>query len=43
MDFADATLVVVADASLTRRVSALDRRGLRTYRRRDGKSFDLLP
>lgn len=43
MDYADATLVVVADASLTRRVFTLDRRGFRAYRRRDGKTFDLLP
>ncbi|MGE0556267.1 MAG: type II toxin-antitoxin system VapC family toxin [Gemmatimonadales bacterium] len=43
MDYADATLVVVADASLTRRVFTLDRRGFRAYRRRDGARFELLP
>jgi len=43
MDYADATLVVAADAVMLRRVFTLDRRGFRTYRRRDGKSFELLP
>lgn len=32
MDFADATLVVVAEATGTRRVFTLDRRGFGTYR-----------
>ena len=43
MDYADATLVVVADAMLLRRVFTLDRRGFRTYRRRDGKAFEIVP
>ncbi|MBM4187692.1 MAG: PIN domain-containing protein [Gemmatimonadetes bacterium] len=43
MDYADATLVVVADAALLRLVFTLDRRGFRSYRRRDGKTFELIP
>ncbi len=43
MDYADATLVVVADAVMLRRAFTLDRRGFRTYRRRDGKGFELVP
>jgi hypothetical protein len=43
MDYADATLVVVADAIMARQVFTLDRRGFRTYRRRDGRAFELMP
>ena len=43
MDYADATLVVVADATMSRQVFTLDRRGFRAYRRHDGKPFHLLP
>lgn len=43
MDYADATLVVVADAVMLRQVFTLDRRGFRSYRRRDGKTFELFP
>jgi predicted nucleic acid-binding protein len=43
MDYADATLVVVAEAMMLRRVFSLDRGGFRTYKRSDGKSFDVVP
>ena len=43
MDYADATLVVVAEALRLRRVFTLDRRGFRTYKRSDGKTFDVVP
>jgi predicted nucleic acid-binding protein len=43
MDYADATLVVVADAVMILQVFTLDRRGFRAYRRRDGRAFELLP
>lgn len=43
MDYADATLVVTADALKVRRVFTLDRRGFSTYRRHDGARFTLAP
>lgn len=43
MDYADATLVVLAEALKIRRVFTLDRRGFRTYKRSDGKGFELSP
>lgn len=43
MDYADATLVVVADALRVRDVFTLDRKGFRTYRRGDGSAFSVLP
>ena len=43
MDYADATLVVVADALRLDTVLTTDRRGFRAYRRSNGATFVLLP
>lgn len=43
MDYADASLVVVADALGIHKTFTLDRRGFRTYRRGDGSAFEILP
>lgn len=43
MDYADATLVVVADALRIDTVFTMDRRGFRTYRRAAGTGFEILP
>lgn len=43
MDYADATLVVVAEALGLRAVVTLDRKGFRTYRRGVRSTFDVLP
>lgn len=43
MDFADATLVLVADALGVVDVLTLDRRGFSTYRTAKGKAFRLVP
>lgn len=43
MDYADATLVVLADEFSIGRVFTLDRRGFETYRWRSTKRFGLLP
>ena len=43
MDYADATLVVVADAIGASTVFSLDRRGFMTYRRSTGSTFTVLP
>ena len=42
MDFADATLVMLADELDTTEILTLDRRGFSTYRTRRGKSFKLV-
>jgi predicted nucleic acid-binding protein len=42
MDFADATLVLLADQLTTYEIATLDRRGFSTYRTPRGKSFRLL-
>ena len=42
MDFADATLVVLADELETDRVLTLDQRGFRTYRHGRGRGFRLV-
>ena len=42
MDFADATLVLLAEALALREVLTLDRRGFSTYRTRPGKSLTLV-
>jgi predicted nucleic acid-binding protein len=42
MDFADATLVLLARALATKDVLTLDRRGFYTYRTADGKAFKLV-
>jgi hypothetical protein len=42
MDFADATLVLLADRLRVYEVATLDRRGFRTYRSGKGKSFELV-
>ena len=42
MDFADATLVLLAEALGVRDVLTLDRRGFRTYRTRAGKALRLV-
>jgi predicted nucleic acid-binding protein len=42
MDFADATLVLLAQALGSRDVLTLDRRGFTTYRTADGKAFKLV-
>jgi len=41
MDFADATLVLLADQTGTTDILTLDRRGFSTYRSRKGKAFKL--
>lgn len=43
MDYADATLVVVADALKLNAVLTTDRRGFRSYRRSGGAMFVLTP
>lgn len=43
MDYADATLVVVADALRFKTVLTLDRKGFRTYRAGTGSAFVLEP
>ena len=43
MDFADATLVLLAEEVKTQQVFTLDRRGFRTFRTAAGKSFEVLP
>jgi predicted nucleic acid-binding protein len=43
MDYADATLVVVADAMKLDVVLTTDRRGFRAYRRADGTIFVVKP
>ncbi len=43
MDFADASLVVVAERLRLRRVFTLDRRDFRLYRPRHARSFDIIP
>lgn len=43
MDFADATLVAMAEALGIARVATLDARGFRAYRTTDGIAFDLIP
>ena len=43
MDYADATLVIVADVIRASTVFTLDRRGFSTYRRGSGESFRILP
>jgi predicted nucleic acid-binding protein len=42
MDFADATLVMLADELGTVEILTLDRRGFSTYRTSRGKSFELV-
>lgn len=42
MDFADATLVMLADRLNTYEIATLDRRGFSTYRTPRGKSFRLV-
>ena len=43
MDFADATLVLLADDLDVRRIFTLDRRGFSTYRTRSRKAFQVVP
>ena len=43
MDYADATLVIVADMIRATLVFTLDRRGFQSYRRGSGDAFTLLP
>ncbi len=43
MDFADATLVLLAEALGVNEVATLDRRGFSTYRTRKGRAFRLIP
>lgn len=43
MDYADASLVVVADVMKLRLVFTLDRRGFGSYKRGDGKDFVVVP
>lgn len=43
MDYADATLVIIADMIRATTVFTLDRRGFQTYRRGSGEAFTLLP
>ena len=43
MDYADATLVVVAEGLRTDRVLTLDRRGFLAYRRLNGGRFSIVP
>lgn len=43
MDYADATLVVVADALKLETVLTIDRRGFRAYRRANGAAFVVAP
>jgi predicted nucleic acid-binding protein len=43
MDYADATLVALAEESETDQVFTLDRRGFSTYRLRGRRAFRLVP
>jgi predicted nucleic acid-binding protein len=43
MDYADASLVVVADALRLETVFTLDRKGFRSYRRSSGSAFRMVP
>jgi hypothetical protein len=43
VDYADATLVVVAEALAITLSFTLDRKGFRAYKRKDGKGFELVP
>lgn len=43
MDYADATLVVVAEDVATNRVFTLDKRGFSTYRIRGKELFEIAP
>ncbi len=43
MDYADATLVALAEESETDHVFTLDRKGFSTYRLRGRKAFRLVP
>ena len=43
MDFADATLILLAELRKTRQICTLDRRGFTTFRALDGKAFTLIP
>jgi predicted nucleic acid-binding protein len=43
MDYADATLVALAEESETDRVFTLDRKGFSTYRLPGRKAFQVLP
>ena len=43
MDFADATLVLLAEEIGTRRILTLDRRGFGVFRTRNGKRFEVVP
>jgi len=42
MDFADATLVMLADELGTTEILTLDRRGFSTYRTSRGQAFNLI-
>jgi predicted nucleic acid-binding protein len=42
MDFADATLVLLAEGLQVHRVLTLDRRGFSTYRTREGRPLELV-
>ena len=43
MDYADATLVVLAEDVGTQEIFTLDRRGFSSYRLQDGKAFTIYP
>ena len=43
MDYADATLVVLAEALRVRQVFTMDRRGFTAYRPQGGGAFEILP
>lgn len=43
MDFADATLVLLAEEIHVRRIVTLDRRGFRSFRTRSGQPFEVMP
>lgn len=43
MDYADATLVIVADMIRASTIFTLDKRGFQTYRRGSGEAFTLFP
>ena len=43
MDFADATLILLADVRKARQICTLDRRGFTTFRSLDGKRFTMVP
>ena len=43
MDYADATLVIVADVVRSSTVFSLDKRGFQSYRRGTGEGFTVLP